>query len=446
MRVYSILFSVLLLTASTLHAQSLPVIESFTVDNPALNYAAVEGGTEAANFSWRAVGLRAGDKMQIHALVGGQWALIGEGFDPEKTDRLVIAHPLDYVVPRYRLSVADASGAIVAEQFLDLSYAPPGEPPTISMFLALHPTEVISIRAFDAPFQVQWQVRNRWFNSSIVIEQILADGTILAAEVQRPAWQYAHKADYVNLVYPGDYQDVVLRMRVINRDNGETLVEKHLAMHVDNSPAPAPQLVSFTVSPEVVEPGAPVTLAWEVTNTDAVFIEYSDGNANGSCAGYLEHVYETTPSGMMQITAPEIAYRDLQFRLFADFYVGGSRHNCTSRRTPLAEKAVPLTDFVGQGVDDFRIVPYHAAVGETVTVFWSVTDGESVTIRHAYTDSITESGFVEYTDLPLSGQMEITIPDHPEVRDSFSGYMLLYIIEDGAFPPVFDRSATLLYD
>lgn len=173
-------------------AQPAPTIEYFTVDNHALDYPAVEAGVEAANFSWRVVGLREGDQMQMHALVGGQWRLIGAGFAPEKTDRLVIAHPLHFIPPTYRLSVVDAAGTPVAEHVLELSYAPPEGPPTVSMFLTFPPVEIIPLSAFDEPFHVQWRVSNRWFNSNLVFEQVLPDGTILNAEYSRPAeWQYA---------------------------------------------------------------------------------------------------------------------------------------------------------------------------------------------------------------------------------------------------------------
>ncbi|MCZ7544301.1 MAG: hypothetical protein M5R40_12555 [Anaerolineae bacterium] len=339
-------------------SQPAPTIEYFTVDNHALDYPAVEAGVEAANFSWRVVGLREGDQMQMHALVGGQWRLIGAGFAPEKTDQLVIAHPLDFIPPTYRLSVVDAAGTPVAEHVLELSYAPPEGPPTVSMFLAFPPVEIIPLSAFDEPFHVQWRVSNRWFNSNLVFEQVLPDGTILNAEYPRPAgWQYAHKADYLHIVYPGDYQDVVLQLRVVNRDDGSTLAREQLTLHVDNNVAPQPEAVTFTVSPETAQPGETVTLAWEVVNTDVVFIEYHDGNPSGRCAGNLERVYELPTKGTVEITTPEAAYSALQFRLFADFYIEGTRHNCSSPQTPLGELSVSLTDYIGQGVEYFGVEP-----------------------------------------------------------------------------------------
>ncbi len=342
------IFCLLLVIVVPVYAQSTPAIEYFTVDNASLSYPAVEAGTEAANFSWRAVGLRPGDEMQMHALVGGQWAVIGTGFEPEKTDRLVIAHPLDFIPPQYRLSVVDDNGAIVAESIIELGYAAPEGLPEISMFLAFPPVETISVDALDEPFHVQWQVRNRWFNSNLIFEQLLPDGTVLKAEYPRPLeWQYAHKDDYLPLVYPGDYEDVVLQLRVVNREDDATLAQRQLRLHVENDTIPQSETITFSVTPQTAKPGEVVTVTWEVVNTDAVFIEYHDGNPNGSCAGNLEEVYEMPPSGSLEITAPEAAFSALQLRLFADFYTGGSRHNCSSRRTPLGDLRVELTDYIG---------------------------------------------------------------------------------------------------
>lgn len=451
--VFLLFLSMFLTAVLPVSAQALPIIEYFTVDNDALNYPAVENGTEAANFSWRATGLRPGDEMQMHALVGGQWVVIGTGFEPQKTDRLVIAHPLDFILPRYRLSVVDSAGAIVAEQTLELHYAPPNGLPSISMFLTFPgPTSEIPLSAFDAPFHVQWRVINRWFNSNLVFEQVMPDGTIRSAEYDHDVeWQYAYKEGYVHIVYPGDYQDVVLQLRVVNPNDGSTLAQQRLTLHVRNDAAPAPELVSFSVTPQSVNPGDTVTVAWEVRNTDEVFIEYQDGNPNGSCAGNLEQVYEMPASGMMQVKMPDLAYAAPVFRLFADYYIGGDRHNCLSSRTPLSEATVELFDYIGQGLEYFHTDPTVTMFGSTVRLSWSVTDGDSVTITFPilpessdFRSLSTLPTYAVYSDLPLVGSIDVTLPaDAP--KDRFEEFFLLYIFEDGGLPPVPDATASVVY-
>ncbi len=54
--------------------------------------------------------------------------------------------------------------------------------------------------------------------------------------------------------------------------------------------------------------------------------------------------------------------------------------------------------------------------------------------------------YVTYSNLPLTGSHEITIPDDESIRDSLWGYLLLYIIEDGVMPPAIDSSLTLIYE
>jgi hypothetical protein len=438
----------LLFAAISTYAQSMPTIEYFTVDKEFLDYPAVEGGTETAVFNWRAVNLREGDRMQMHALVGGQWGLIGTDFEPEKSDTLVIAHPLDFVVPQYRLSIVDASGAIVTEALLELPYAPQTELPTISMFLALHPTSTITMSQLDEPFQIQWQVRNRWFNSNLVFEQIMPDGTVLNAEFERPAWQYAHKADYLQLVYPGDYANVVLRLRVINVDDSSTLVQQDLVLAiVDNSVAPA-EVLKFSAIHELVNPGESVTITWEVTNSDAVFIEYYDGFIGNPCPT----VYRNLPlSGSLTVTAPELAFHSLQFLLFTDFYVAGSRHHCGSFQEPAAELTVDVTDYIAQGVGYFRPESYYSTFGEQVTLSWEVSDGESVTILQLAEDRTPSLGetpiaFETYSNLPLAGTLEVTIPDNPIVRASITRHFLLYIIEVEPLPTFPDAVVHILID
>jgi hypothetical protein len=438
----------LLFIAVATYAQAIPTIEYFTVDKTTLDYPAVEAGTETAVFSWRAVNLREGDRMQMHALVGGQWGLIGEGFEPEKSDTLVIAHPLDFVLPKYRLSVVDASGTIVAEAFLELPYAPQTELPTISMFLALHPTTTISMSHLEKPFQVQWQVHNRWFNSNLIFEQIMPDGTVLNAEFERPTWQYAHKADYLQLIYPGDYADVVLRLRVVNVDDGSTLVQQDLVLAITDSPVAPAEVLTFSATPEFVNPGESVTITWEVTNSDAVFIEYYDGFIGNPCPT----VYRNLPlSGSLTVTAPELAFRSLQFLLFTDFYLAGSRHHCGSFQEPASELTVDVTDYIGQGVEYFRPDSYTSTFGEQVTLSWEVSDGESVTILQLAEDRTPSLGetpiaFETYSNLPLAGTLEVTIPDNPIVRASITRHFLLYIIEDEPLPSFPDAGVSLLID
>ncbi|MCZ7544300.1 MAG: hypothetical protein M5R40_12550 [Anaerolineae bacterium] len=54
--------------------------------------------------------------------------------------------------------------------------------------------------------------------------------------------------------------------------------------------------------------------------------------------------------------------------------------------------------------------------------------------------------YATFADLPLSGSIDVTIPDAPGVRRVSWGDFWLYIIEDGVFPPAPDSSTTVVYD
>lgn len=451
----------ILLTSIAARAQSTPIIEYFTVDNDALSYPRVEAGVEAANFSWRAVGLRQGDRMQMHALVGGQWALIGEDFEAEKTDRLVIAHPLDFIPPTYRLSVVDAGGEIVAEAFLELHYAPPEGLPRIAFFLPFNSRNVVSPDVFDEPFRVHWRVDNRWFNSNIVIEQVLPDGTAINVEFDRPnEWQYAYRADYVQPVYPGDHEDVVLRLRVVNRDDDSTLAQSDIVLHVDNIDIPQAEVVNFSVSPSPVEPGGTVTVTWEVINTDAVWIQVQNGPPTGvyPCGIVLTVGEDLPPSGSLDIAVPETNYSHLQIRLFADFYIahpgrGEVGSFCPVDQEPTAEIVGELTDYPGLGVVHFDTVQEVAISGDTITLTWEVRRGESVTIRTvrpgfiAAGYALTDIPYIEaFSDLPLSGTLEVVIPDSVTMRTMLFQYYVLYINDSPEFPLMMDGWASISLD
>src|SRR5690606_25840426 len=128
--------TVILLAGTTMLRTGQPVIESFTADRLAVDYALVEEGVEAVNMSWKAVGLADQHRMRMEAWVAERWVLIGEDFAPEKSDRIVISHPLTFGPPLYRLSVLDASGNITAEKYLELSYTEAETEPLIVEFMA----------------------------------------------------------------------------------------------------------------------------------------------------------------------------------------------------------------------------------------------------------------------------------------------------------------------
>lgn len=105
-------------------------------------------------------------------------------------------------------------------------------------------------------------------------------------------------------------------------------------------------------------------------------------------------------------------------------------------------------------VDYFRATPTVTTIGDRVTLSWSVTEGDSVTITHPIYDE-SDLGdtllevlpmFQEFENLPLTGSLEVTIPDLPAERRSISGAFLLFVIKDGNFPAAYNAKTSVVYD
>ncbi|MBA3873307.1 MAG: hypothetical protein H0X30_29590, partial [Anaerolineae bacterium] len=117
-----ILIAALGIFSVTVLRDTQPLIESYTADRLAVDYRGVEAGTEAVNMSWKADNVSDDNFMRMEAWVGERWVLIGEHFAPEKSDRIVISHPLSFAHPLYRLTILNKDGEIVDERKLELTY------------------------------------------------------------------------------------------------------------------------------------------------------------------------------------------------------------------------------------------------------------------------------------------------------------------------------------
>lgn len=291
--------------------QETPTIESFTVDSPVVDYVAVEAGVETADFSWRAVNLRDGDSMVMHALVGREWVLIGEGFAPVKTDTLVIAHPRDFGNPLYRLSIVTANGERVAEQQLALSYAPMTDPPSVNWVMPRDLGVAPDALQAGTHLPIHWSVSERPPNANMVFEQVLPGGEVVNIELPRAeAWVPALGSGVVAPLFPGGGRDVVLRLRVVDRETGETLAQRDQMVPVYDPDMPLPSVEYFAVTPSNPSPGDTVTLSWEITNgqrlfiTETILLPHDPMDCKHSWTP--DAVYEYLPTtGSLEVTLPD---------------------------------------------------------------------------------------------------------------------------------------------
>lgn len=448
MRVFSLTVLALLFLPFLIYAQNLPTIDSFTVDNTALDYAEVERGIASANFSWQASGLRSGDSMEMHAWVNGDWALIGEGFEPIKTDSLVIAHPLSFELPRYRLSIVDSAGQRIAENILELHYAEAGNRPFIQYFASRAYGFSSNVIRDNLGVVMHWSVSNRWYRSNIYFEQLMADGSVIQIAENTPdEWRRATDEGTLFPRFPGEGINVVLRLRVANIDTGETLASYDTMLPITHDEGPDAELIRFTVNPTVGRLNGTVTLSWEVANASRVFIgQRVPLRSNvGMCTkngGYRnETIYEDLPTtGSLEIQIPEEAYGAIRFQIVADYYYVG-QYSCEPSPL-LGEIFLELEDYslYSPILQSFEFTTTTDAVaGDSFPISWSAREGQSIMIvqTSGYSSFSYESseGVEVFNNLPLTGSMTIQVPNTIEIRQEpqFSVYLFLNR-DDGTQP------------
>jgi hypothetical protein len=284
------LLLVVLPFTGTLIAQAKPEIITFSYDNVPLIYDEVEQGIATAEFSWEAVNVMDGYHMKMHALVGGQWVLIGENFEPAKSDTLVIAHPLSFDYPTYRLSIMDADGNIVDSALIYLDYADTDPDGTMEITDFASPQDGVGRNAvqqdgFTIP--VNWQVRDRRVNTNLVFEQVISDEEWVPVELPRDEnWVRSEGEGIVAPIYSPGAEAITLQLRVVEIITDETLSVARLSL-----PLVDDQLLSATVMPQptvaptpiveqdirallpaqpynapgLVTLGTPMTLSWDVS-------------------------------------------------------------------------------------------------------------------------------------------------------------------------------------
>jgi hypothetical protein len=212
-----------------------PSIEFYTADRLAIDYAGVEAGTEAVYMSWKAVNLSGADFMRMEAWVGERWILIGEHFEPEKSDRIVVSHPLSFANPLYRLTILNGRGEIIDEQRLELTYSDTAMTPQILQFIAPVrggvAADVLDSGALSVP--VLWHIENRNYHQQPVIEQVvMPSGEVIAAPLSDLQSWLPRWGEENILLSRVDGDTVFLRLRIVDTISNQTLAENLITLPV----------------------------------------------------------------------------------------------------------------------------------------------------------------------------------------------------------------------
>jgi hypothetical protein len=189
---------------------------------------------------------------------------------------------------------------MIDQRTLTIDYAMPnreldpdaGEPHIVSFEGGMPTLEAYTVADGSARINVTWEVANRPPHSNLVFEQVLEGGRAVSAELPRNSlWVPSQGRGVLVPIMPPMGMPVQLRMKLVDMEDGSTLVDQALPPitlvgpntappPVVNTPVPQPgtgpttgaQIVSFTAVPEIVARGGTVTLYWQVTGTNRVAV------------------------------------------------------------------------------------------------------------------------------------------------------------------------------
>jgi hypothetical protein len=197
--------------------------------------------------------------------------LIGQHFEPEKTDRIVVSHPLNFAHPLYRLTILNERGEIIDERRLELSYADTETTPQIVQFIAPVrggvPADALNNGEMSVP--VLWHVENRNYNQQPVIEQVaMPSGEVIAAPLSDLETWLPREGEQTMRLTPVDDDTIFLRLRVVDTASKQPLAENLITLPVVVAPDAAPSV--------------PALPPLDAVTLDHVRDIYADGQAQGN--------------------------------------------------------------------------------------------------------------------------------------------------------------------
>jgi hypothetical protein len=311
-------------------------LRSITVDD-------AEAESVTTTLTWHTAGLTDEYRLRLHAYLLDRWEPV---FPPDSVPlvadgaRVVtVRHPLNFGPPTFLLSILhSATNNIVDQRILTIPYdlSSVSDGPVIDMFQAdAESLDAAALQDKSAQVLVSWSVSNRVPTSNLVIEQVLMDGSAVSVELPRlNLWIPSVAQGPVAPIYEADADAVTLRLQVLDVVTGSVLAEKTLAIEIagaeaegpemsgeadtEELPAPAPEtappstsIVSFTATPDTVNPDAAITLTWEVLGTGGVTIEQSVPNT----ARVSTVVNAMSPKGSAEVYLPEYAAYSVTYTL-----------------------------------------------------------------------------------------------------------------------------------
>lgn len=343
-----------------------PTIITFESSLESISVAEAEAGTTATTLSWVTAGVTEDYRLLLHTYILDKWQLVYTDESvplPATGARTVtIKAPLSFSPPTFLLSIVERdSNTIVDQRTLTIPYAAVSDDPAITEFSTeAEGVDMAELAASQARITVAWAVENRPPTANLQFEQVFDDDTANSVELPRlNLWIPSSGEGPVAPIYREGAEAITLRLRVVDMVDGEVYAEETLELPVvdetgeddaatpgddgDDDEAVEPQppvesgaIVSFTAAPGTVNPGAPVTLAWEVRGTGGVTVEQSVPNITPPTTV----ITAQSPKGSAEVFLPDYAAYSVTFTLWTA--------NHTASESVTVNVHCPYTFFFGQ--------------------------------------------------------------------------------------------------
>ncbi|NLE51136.1 MAG: hypothetical protein GX613_06995 [Chloroflexi bacterium] len=317
-----------------------PAIVAFESSLQSLALDDAEAGTQTTELSWHTAHMTEGYRLRLMAYRRGAWEPVfgaqSVPLEANGTRVVTVEHPLTFAPPTYLLSIVDGQQRVIDQRTLTIPYEDTGNLPEIERF-AVDATSLDAgaLSSGAALVQVSWLVSQRAPASNLRFEQVFEDGTAQSVELPRQyLWVPSAGQGPVKPVVPlTPGSPVRLRLLVVDLVSGAIYDEATVSLDVIGvavrppvvltpvAPTPAPivppvapgstQIVRFNASPTTVNPGAAVTLSWEIQGIGGVSITQRVPNGGDP----VTVVNAQSPQGSATVYVPDSAAYSVDYTL-----------------------------------------------------------------------------------------------------------------------------------
>ncbi|HEX3053449.1 MAG TPA: hypothetical protein VHP83_22505 [Aggregatilineaceae bacterium] len=336
-----VLVGLILAAGLPVQAETLPTIVTFESSSETVTVEDIEAGTAITTLSWTTIGMTDPYRVTLHAYRLNSWEpVFGTESVPLEANgsrEITMQVPQNFGPPTYLLSITDLQSRIVDQRTISIPYEIPPTAPEIEQFtIDAQQLDAVALSQGQALVTVSWNISNRPPTANPVFEQVFTDNSYQSIELPRANfWIPSRGQGVVAPGYRAGLTRVVLRLRLVDMASQEVYAEETVTLPVIGSapvvpatpipptpipafpqnPAPVPgtgQIVSFKVSPDTVNPGSAVTLAWEVVGTGGITIEQQIPNTSV----VTQVVQAQSPKGTATVYLPDYAAYSVRFILW----------------------------------------------------------------------------------------------------------------------------------